>query len=142
MKKGLNGSFFVILLKTSRHIMAKVFKMWIYHETNKPKIIDSDNLGEHESLGWVDSPAQFLKLKDIGIDQEKTDAGDPSETAKAQQALEAVEGVRQSLNNALNIDIMNKNQLETYIKEHYAVDLDKRKTLKVLRKQAKKLAGV
>ena len=72
----------------------------------------------------------------------KVEAKDPSETAKAQQALEAVEGVVQNLNNALNIDTMKKNQWETYIQEHYNIDLDKRKTLKKLRKQAKQIAGV
>ena len=120
----------------------KDFKQWIYHETKKPKIINYSQFEEFHALGWADSPAQFLKLESVGIDKDKIEANDPDETAKAQQALEAVEGVVQSLNNQLNIDTMNKNQLETYIKEHYSVDLDKRKTLKKLRKQAKELAGV
>jgi hypothetical protein len=36
---------------------------------------------------------------------------------------------------------MNKNQLEAYIKEHYNIDLDKRKTIKQLRAQAKQISG-
>ena len=120
----------------------KDFKRWIYHETKQPKIINDSEYEDHKALGWADSPARFLKLESVGIDNEKVEAKDPGETAKAQQALEAVEGVAQSLNNQLNIDKMNKNQLETYIKEHYGVDLDKRKKLKQLRKQAKELAGV
>jgi len=121
--------------------MSKSFRMWVYHETKAPKIISSDDLQEHEAIGWRDSPACFLRLDAIGIDKELTDAGDESETAKAQQALEAVEGVVQSLNNQLNIDKMNKNQLESYILEHYGIDLDKRKTLKQLRIQAKEISG-
>ena len=121
--------------------MAKDFKQWIYHETNKPKIINSSEYEDQRALGWADSPAEFIKLEDVGIDKVKTEAGDKDETAKAQQALEAVEGVVQSLNNQLNIDVMNKNQLEAYILEHYSVDLDKRKSLKQLRKQAKQISG-
>lgn len=122
--------------------MAKDFKRWIYHADNKPKIINDSEYEDYKALGWADSPARFLNLESVGIDKAKTDAGDPSETAKAQQALEAVEGVVQSLNNQLNIDEMNKNQLESYIQEHYGIDLDKRKTLKKLRQQAKQIAGV
>ena len=121
--------------------MSKDFKQWIYHETKQPKIINNSEFEEHKALGWADSPAQFLKLEAVGIDKDKTDAGDEQEIAKAQQALDAVEGIVQSLNNQLNIDTMNKNQLEAYIKEHFSIDLDKRKTLKQLRKQAKQISG-
>jgi len=118
--------------------MAKDFKRWIYHESKPPKIINDSELSEYGDE-WRDSPAAFLKLEAVGIDNDKVEAGDQDETAKAQQALEAVEGVVQSLNNQLNIDIMNKNQLEAYIHEHYGIDLDKRKTLKRLRIQAKEI---
>jgi hypothetical protein len=120
----------------------KDFRQWVYHATEKPMIINSSEFESYHAKDWADSPAQFLKLEDVGIDNDKVEAKDPGETAKAQQALEAVEGVVQSLNNALNIDTMNKNQLESYIQEHYGVDLDKRKTVKALRKQAKQLAGI
>ncbi len=120
----------------------KDFKRWIYHETKQPKIINDSEYEDLKALGWADSPARFLKLESVGISKTKTEAGDEKETAKAQQALEAVEGVVQSLNNSLNINTMNKNKLEAYIQEHYGIDLDKRLTLKKLRKQAKKIAGV
>ena len=121
--------------------MSKDFKQWIYHETKQPRIINNSEFEEYEAEEWADSPAQFLKLESVGIDKELIDKKDPDETAKAQQALEAVEGVVQSLNNQLNIDVMNKNQLEAYILEHYSIDLDKRKSLKQLRKQAKQISG-
>tara|TARA_R110002126_G_scaffold196376_1_gene344333 strand:- start:1067 stop:1432 length:366 start_codon:yes stop_codon:yes gene_type:complete len=119
----------------------KDYKQWIYHETKQPKIINNSEFEEYEASDWADSPAQFLKLESVGLDKDLIDKKDPDETAKAQQALEAVEGVVQSLNNQLNIDVMNKNQLEAYIVEHYSIDLDKRKTLKQLRKQAKQISG-
>jgi hypothetical protein len=118
----------------------KDYKQWIYHETKKPKVINSSKFESFEALGWADSPARFLKLEAVGIDKDKIESGDEEEAAKAQQALDAVEGVVQSLNNQLNIDSMNKNQLESYIKEHHGIDLDKRKTLKSLRIQAKEIA--
>lgn len=120
----------------------KDFKQWIYHETKKPKIINNSEFEDHKALGWADSPAQFLKLEAVGIDKEKINSGDEQETSKAQQALDAVEGIVQSLNNQLNIDQMNKNQLEAYILEHYGIDLDRRKTLKQLKAQAKQISGV
>lgn len=120
----------------------KDFKQWVYHSSEKPKIINSSEYEDQKALGWRDSPAEFLKLEDIGIDKEKIASFDVDETAKAQQTLEAVDGVARSINHQINIDIMNKNQLESYIKEHYSIDLDKRKTLKQLRKQAKQIAGI
>ena len=121
--------------------MSKDYLTWVYHATNDPKIINNSEYTDYFDKEWRDSPACFLNLKTLGIDKDLIDKKDPDETAKAQQALEAVEGVVQSLNNQLNIDVMNKNQLEAYILEHYSIDLDKRKTLKQLRKQAKQISG-
>lgn len=118
------------------------FRRWIYHATEEPKIINSDEFESYESEGWADSPARFLNLEDVGIDKEKTDAGDEQETAKAQQALDAVEGVVQSINGALNLELMNKEELEDYAREHFGVELDRRKRIKTLLKQVKELAGV
>ena len=116
------------------------YKRWIYHSTKKPKIINSEQFETFEAEGWADSPARFIKLESIGIDKEKTAAGDEAETAKAQQALEMVEGITRSLNKALNLDKMNKQELEDYAKEHYGVDIDRRRSVKALRKEVKALA--
>lgn len=107
-------------------------KQWIYHATKKPKIIDSDNFESMKAEGWADSPAQFIKLEDLGIDKD--------DTVKAQQALDMVGGVAESLNKALNLNQMNKQELEDYAKEHYGVDIDRRKSVKALRKEVKALA--
>lgn len=115
------------------------FDMWIYHETEQPKIIKQSDFEKAEQDGWADSPAQFIKLEDIGISQLKIDNGDDQEETKAQQALDAVEGIVASLNGALNIDKLNKDELEAYALEHFGVDIDKRKSLKKLRIEVKKL---
>tara|TARA_R110000744_G_scaffold373719_2_gene486059 strand:- start:136 stop:492 length:357 start_codon:yes stop_codon:yes gene_type:complete len=109
----------------------KDFKTWIYHETKNPKVINQSDYDELYHFGWRDTPAAFLKLESLGIEKH--------ETEKAQQALEMVSGIVESLNGSLNIDQLNKKELEDHIKEHFGVDLDRRKTLKVLRKEAKAL---
>ena len=106
--------------------MSKDFKRWIYHDTKSPRVIDDSEFEKFEALGWADTPAKFLKLETIGISQKKIDDGDESEKAKAQQALDVVEGIKESLNGSLNLDSMNKQELEDYAKEHFGVDLDRR----------------
>ena len=106
--------------------MSKDFKRWIYSETKEPRIIDDSEFDKFEALGWADSPARFLKLETIGISQAKIDDGDTEEYSKAQEILDVVEGVTDSLNGALNLDSMNKQELEDYAKEHFGVDLDRR----------------
>ena len=110
------------------------YKTWIYHATKAPKIIDSDQFEEMEALGWADTPAKFIKTTDFGVD--------PNEPEKVQALGEAIEGVKDAANGALNIDSMDKNQLEDYAKANFDVDLDKRKGMKKLRKQVKELVGI
>ena len=112
------------------------FKQWIYHETKEPKIIYNSQFEEFEALGWCDSPARFLKLEAVGVDKDKVDAGDEQEAAKAQQALDSVQGVVDSLNGSLNIDKMTKKQIEEHVSEHFGIDLDRRKKLKTLKEEA------
>ena len=119
--------------------MSKDSKRWIYHETKDPRIIDDSEFEQFEALGWADTPAKFLKLETIGISQKKIDDGDESEKAKAQQALDVVEGIKESLNGSLNLDSMNKDELETYAKEHFGVDLDRRKKPDTLVKEIRAL---
>lgn len=106
--------------------MNKDFKRWVYHKTKSPKIVNNSEFEQMQAEGWADSPAKFLKLESLGISQEKIDSGDEEEAAKAQQALDAVEGVKESMNGALNLSKMSKQQLEDYAKEHFGVDLDRR----------------
>ena len=106
--------------------MNEDFKRWVYHKTKSPKIVNNSEFEQMQAEGWADSPAKFLKLESLGISQEKIDSGNEEEAAKAQQALDAVEGVKESMNGALNLNKMSKQQLEDYAKEHFGVDLDRR----------------
>ena len=106
--------------------MNEDFKRWVYHKTKNPKIINNSEFEQMQAEGWADSPAKFIELETLGISQEKINSGDEEEAAKAQQALDAVEGVKESMNGALNLNKMSKQQLEDYAKEHFGVDLDRR----------------
>jgi hypothetical protein len=119
--------------------MAEDYKTWIYHATKEPKIINQSEFETMSAHGWADSPARFLKLETVGISQEKIADGDLQEAAKAQQALDAVEGVKDHLNGALNLDKMNKQELEDYAYLHFGVDLDRRLKPKTMIKQIRDL---
>ena len=117
----------------------KDFKRWIYHATKAPKVIYDSQFEEFDALGWADTPAKFLKLESIGINKDKIELGDEQEKAKAQQAFDAVDGIVKSLNGSLNLDKMDKKEIEAHIKEHFDIDLDRRKSLKTLKKEALKI---
>jgi hypothetical protein len=119
--------------------MSNDFRCWVYHATKAPKIINSNEYELACANGWADSPARFLKLESLGIDAKKVDAGDEDESTKAQQAYDAVEGVKQSLNGALNLKKMSKMELEDYAKEHFGVNLDRRLNPGKMIKQIKEL---
>lgn len=110
-------------------------KCWIYHETEAPKIVDMTDAQSFYDNEWADSPARFLKLESVGIDKAKTDAGDEQETRKAQSVLDSVQGITESLNGALNLDDMDKSELEDYAREHHSIELDKRRSKSNLVKQ-------
>jgi len=116
-----------------------MFRMWVYHETKEPMIINSDELEVYLNKGWAETPAQFIKLEDLGLNKDKIE--EPEEQAKAQQAYDAVDGVARSINNALNIDVMGKDELKDYISTHFNKEL-KSKRIDYMRKEAKKIAGV
>ena len=108
-----------------------MFKRWIYSATKAPKIINDSDFEELYHLGWRDTPAAFLKLETLGIEKDDTE--------KAQQALDMVQGVVDSLNGQLNFNSMKKKALTEHAKEHFNVELDQLKSLKVLRKQVNSL---
>jgi hypothetical protein len=109
-------------------------RRWIYHSKQAPKIILDSQFDEYEADGWADSPAKFAKIVDFGVDEDNE---------KQVQALgEAIEGVKNAANGALNIETMNKKELEAYAREHFDVELDRRKGIKTLRKQVNELVGV
>ena len=111
--------------------MSNVFRTWIYHATNEPFIINSDEFKGYEKKGWKDSPAEFCKTTDFGVD--------PKDAEKVQMLGESIEGVADFLNGELNLSVMDKDQLEAYARGHFNVELDRRKRIGTLRKQVKKL---
>lgn len=113
--------------------MTKSFKQWIYHKTKSPKIIDSNDFETQKALGWSDTPADFITISDFGID-----GNDPSQV---QVLGEAIQGVKDAANGALNIDSMNKKELEDYAFDHFSVELDRRRSVKKLREEVKNLVG-
>jgi len=113
--------------------MAKIFKRWIYHAELEPKVIESTDYEQYEKDGWADTPAKFAKIKDFGVDEDNA--------ASVQVLGEAIDGVKERLNGELNIDVMNKKQLEEYALKHFEVDLDRRSSVKKLRNDVKALIG-
>ena len=111
--------------------MANIYRRWIYHATEEPKIINSDEFKDYEKDGWKDSPAEFCKTTDFGVD--------PKDPKKVQLLGEAIEGVADRINGELNVDVMDKEQLEMFAREHFKIELDRRKRIGTLRKQVKKL---
>ena len=100
-------------------------RTWIYHKTEEPKIIDSDDRESFFEQGWRDSPAPFIKLADFDVD--------PDDQVAVQQLGDSVQGVADALNGALNIGEMDKDELIEYASESYGKDLDGRKGVKKLR---------
>lgn len=111
----------------------QTFKMWVYHKTEHPQIIKSDEQEAYKAKGWADSPASFININDFGID--------PDDKVAVQGLGDTIEGVKNAANGAINLDIMDKNQLEKYAQANFDVDIDRRKGLKVLRRQVKALAS-
>jgi hypothetical protein len=112
--------------------MAKIYRRWIYHATEKPFIINSDEFEGYSKKGWKDSPANFTKIEAFGVDKD--------DMTKVNALGEAIEGVKDRINGDLNVDIMTKKQLEEHARKHFNVELDRRKRIGDLRKQVKELS--
>lgn len=106
-------------------------RTWIYHETEEPKIVDQSEAESYYDDGWADSPAKFIKTTDFGVE--------PTDVIAVQGLGESIQGVADYVNGSLNIDLMDKDELEDYAEEHFSIDLDKRKSAKNLQEQVKEL---
>ena len=113
--------------------MSKPYKRWIYHKTKKPKIIESNDFEMHKAQGWSDTPADFITISDFGVD-----GNDPS----AVQVLgEAIQGVRDAANGALNLDTMTLKELREYGQDNFSLQPENFKSAKHLRTEIKGLLG-
>ena len=100
-------------------------RTWIYHTTEEPKIIDADDKESFYEDGWCDSPAEFINLKDMGVD--------PDDVIAVQQLGDTVQGIVDSLNGALNLDEMNMMDIVKYASDHFGMELDIKKDISELR---------
>lgn len=88
------------------------YKAWVYHSTEEPKIIDSDDLQHHLDSGWAESPAKFVKTTDFGID--------PGDVLGVQALGETIEGIKDQLNGQLNLEEMKPKELKEYASKHFS----------------------
>lgn len=93
-------------------------KCWVYHPEHEPMIIDQNEADLYYKNGWFDTPAAFIKTTDFGIE--------PDDVIGVQVLGEAIEGIKDAANDALNLDHMNKDELEAFALKHFNKDLDKR----------------
>lgn len=104
---------------------------WVYHKTEKPKIIDSEDAISLYDKGWRDSPIHFAEIKNFGID--------PDDKVKVQHLGDSIQGVKDFANSAINIDGMGKDDLENFAKKHFGLDIDRRLSVKNIRVRIKGL---
>lgn len=100
-------------------------RTWIYHKTEQPKIIDSDERDKYFEDGWDDSPAKFISLKDFDID--------PDDAIAVQNLGETVQGIVDAMNGALNLDEMEASEIKEYAHMHFGKEVDVEKDIEELR---------
>lgn len=99
-------------------------RTWIYHETEEPKIVNTDEAQAFYDDGWKDSPRYFVKTTDFNVE--------PDDAIKVQQLGETIEGVKDALNGALNLGEMTAKELLEYADVNYGKKLKgKTKALRV-----------
>ena len=103
-----------------------MLKTWIYHESQKPIVIDLSVYEDYKDKGWKDSPASFLKFEDVGIDEIKLKEGDDQEEMKAQQTNDEVVRITAYLNCVINLDTMKKQELCEFAEKHLDKKLNQR----------------
>jgi len=90
-------------------------KVWVYHETKEPIIVEAKEAQSYYDDGWKDSPRYFVKTTDFDVD--------PDDVAAVQALGESIEGVKDALNGALNLDEMTKADLIDYADTHFGFTL-------------------
>lgn len=105
-------------------------KCWVYHESEEPKIVDEDEAENYYENGWEDSPAKFIKTTDFDVD--------PDNEIQVQQLGEAIEGVKDMANDALNIKDMGAKELSEFALKNFNKKL-KGKTKPARLKEVEKL---
>ena len=86
------------------------YRRWVYHKTEEPRIIDSEDYEQYELNGWADTPAKFVKVTDFGVD--------PDNQVMVQALGETIQGIDDRLNGELNLDEMAEPELKEYAMKH------------------------
>jgi hypothetical protein len=105
------------------------WECWVYHPTEGRRVV---TVGEARKLcaeGWFDNPGKFTKVSALGLK-------DPTD-AELQDVADAIQGIVDHLNGALNLHRMTKMQLSEYAAYHFGIELDRRKALAALRAEVK-----
>lgn len=104
-----------------------ILKTWIYHETEQPKIINSDQLTIFLGDGWEESPIKFVKTTDFGVE--------PDNKEGVQALGESIQGIKSALNDQLNIEAMQPKELKEFALIHHGLEIkgNREKLLKQVR---------
>jgi hypothetical protein len=94
-------------------------RTWIYHPSEEPRVIDQADYDQYYAQGWRDSPASFANVAAFGIN--------PDDPVAVQQVGDAVQGVADALNGALNLNEMEKDEILLYAETHFNRDLSPQK---------------
>ena len=82
-------------------------RKYLYAEGKEPIIVDECQ----DMDGWHDSPLNFVKTTDGGVD--------PEDKVKVQCLGESIEGVKDCCNGLLNLQLMNLGQLRKFSSTHF-----------------------
>ncbi len=98
--------------------MSDEYRTWVYHATEKPKIVNREMAETLYDQGWADTPAVFIKTTDFGID--------PDDEVNVQALGATVEAVKDRLNDELNFDSMTNKEIDAYAEKHHDTNFDLR----------------
>lgn len=114
--------------------MGEKARCWVYHETKDPLIVDQDDAQDFYDDGWADTPAAFKsRVEAFGADL--------NDSLQVQQVGEAIEGVKDMANGALNLSEMDNLELVEYALKHFGTKLKKRDGKKRNLRAVEKLIG-
>ena len=103
----------------------KDYRTWVYHATEKPKIVLKSEADALFKEGWADTPAAFFDMEKHNLD--------PKDEEAVQVVGASIKGVKDALNGQLNLGKMSKKQLSAYSDKHVpwsGIDLtDTKKTM-------------
>jgi len=91
-------------------------RCYVYKKGEEPRMVYVEQAADFYNEGWADSPAKFFDMKEHGMD--------PENEIEVQTVGEALEGVKEMANGALNLKRMTKIELQEYAEKHFDMNLD------------------